>query len=97
MHKKTPSKIEIIKKIYGDMQLVNLFLYAYIDYNKVIKGKVYGRYLSGEIRAKRRLISKTEAKIKKAREIRSQRKRSKGDKQNVSTNNHTAVSRVYDR
>ena len=47
------------------MQLVNLFLYAYIDYNKVIKGKVYGRYLSGEIRAKRRLISKTEAKSKK--------------------------------
>lgn len=49
------------------MQLVNLFLYAYIDYNKVIKGKVYGRYLSREIRAKRRLISKTEAKIKKSK------------------------------
>lgn len=49
---KTSSKIEIIKKIYGDMQPVNLFFYTYIGYNKVIKGNVYGRYLSREINTK---------------------------------------------
>ena len=35
------------------MQPINLFFYTYKAYNKLIKGNVYGRYLSGEINTKK--------------------------------------------
>lgn len=38
----------IINFFYGDMQLINLFFYMCMIYNKLIKGNVHGRYLSRE-------------------------------------------------
>ena len=78
------------------MQPINLFFYTYMGYNKVIKGNVYGRYLSGEINTKKtdKEDRCEEQKIK--RNENHKEKDVKGDLPNVSTNNHTAVSCVYD-
>ena len=74
------------------MQPINLFFYTCMIYNKLIKGNVHGRYLSREINKKRR-ISKTKAKSKIKNEI---TEKSERRSINVSTNNHTVISCVYD-
>ena len=80
------------------MGICNLLICFLIHTSAIIKSskETYTAGTFQERLKQKRLISKTEAKSKKQEKRNYKEKEVKGDKQNVSTNNHTIVSCVYD-